>query len=495
MIRNAMIVIPLVAYLSASFLFLKKLSMRECAESFLKGHIAVFLFIALSTELLSVFNMVTFSGVLPAWLLLLVACFLSALRRSRRVVLRRTEPLRMTAGEIYLAGAAVFILAAAFASAMLYPPNTWDSMTYHMPRVSHWINNNSVSFYPSSITRQNYQMPLAEFAIMHIQILSGGDLYANLIQWTCFAVLLCIVLLIAGELGLSRNQKILSVFVAATLPMAVLQASSTQNDLVVSCFIASFCLFMIRLGKNLNIENVLFASSSLGLALLAKGTAYLFCAGIGLVLGFFVLTSGKLGCRKLLNAPAALLLVVIMALLLNTGHLRRNYRLYGHPLSTEGERYLNNVRSPMTLASNFLINGAMHLGTPVGPVNRFQLRAWEAVLGPHLNDPDTTWGRSSFIITTHLHEDIAGNLIHIIVIVSVMAVLPVLWRKRRYRQTAWYTAAITAGAVFYCWFMRWQPWASRLHTPLFILSAPLSAVVITSGIGIFRKKFCIFIIF
>jgi hypothetical protein len=41
-------------------------------------------------------------------------------------------------------------------------------------------------------------MPLAEFAIMHVQILTDCDLYANLVQWMNFLVLICLSFLIAG---------------------------------------------------------------------------------------------------------------------------------------------------------------------------------------------------------------------------------------------------------------------------------------------------------
>jgi hypothetical protein len=37
-------------------------------------------------------------------------------------------------------------------TALLAPPNNWDSMTYHMARVAHWKQNRSVDFYPTNIS-------------------------------------------------------------------------------------------------------------------------------------------------------------------------------------------------------------------------------------------------------------------------------------------------------------------------------------------------------
>ena len=48
-------------------------------------------------------------------------------------------------------------------------------------------------------------MPLAEYAIMHVQVLTGSDYFVNLVQWISFCSLLSLGFLIANELGLDKN--------------------------------------------------------------------------------------------------------------------------------------------------------------------------------------------------------------------------------------------------------------------------------------------------
>jgi len=484
-----LILIPVTVYCLLILVFALRGGLRNLPEAIVKAHLVVFAFIAVFTEALSAIGAISFPALLTAWLLFLLVCSVIAgllIQKNRRdfalPVFR--QPTLLTG---ILVGALVFILGATLATGFLYPPNTWDSMTYHMPRVVHWMSNASVSFYPTAEARQNYLAPLAEFAIMHLQILTGGDLYANFIQWVSFLVLLCLSYAVAAELGLSKWQQLVSAIVMATLPMGILQASSTQNDLVASSFVMAFGLFMLRAHRKLNNQNILFAATGLGLALLTKGTAFLYGAGIGVALGVPILIASRHTRAGLTKAVAALSFVVIMALSFNAGHFWRNVQLYGHPLSTETTVLRNEEMSPAAWMSNVIRNGGLHLGTPSSRIRGASDRAIHWLLGPRINDPKTTWAGASFGVLYSRHEDKAGNLIHMLVALVSLVVLPILWRRGHCTRAVYYAIGTMLGAVFYCWALKWQPWASRLHTPLFAMAAPLMAITITPGVYRARK--------
>lgn len=490
--HTTLILLPAIAYILLTLIFAQRAGVREIIEGLAKGHIVIFAFIAVSTEALSSIHEISFPAILNAWLLFLLVCFATAtlLIKRRSQVFGFPALRRGTNLTAILVGTIIFILATTFVTATLYPPNNCDSMTYHMSRVVHWISNKSVSFYPTSITRQNYQMPLAEFAIMHLQILTGCDLYANLVQWMSFLVLICLSILIAAELGLSNRQQLISSVIIATLPMAILQATTTQNDLVVSSFIMSFALFMLRIRNNLSIENSLLTAIALGLALLTKGTAFLYCPAIGIALAIPVLLASITDRTQLIRVTAVFSLIIIIALLLNAGHFSRNYKLHGHLLVTSSEvtGYQNEDMSVATLLVNPARNAALHLGTPSRQINWYLRRVLQVAFGSELNNPKTTWPGESFMIPYSRHEDTAGNFIHMLIAFMCLMSLPVLWFQRHYRRTVWYTFGVILGAILYSWMFKWQPWASRLHTPLFALAAPLMAITITSDIGSVKKS-------
>ena len=68
------------------------------------------------------------------------------------------------------------------------PPNNWDSMSYHLSRIQYWIQGSGIHFFDTNNFRQNLFSPLSEFIILHTQILSDTDLFANLVQWVCYII-------------------------------------------------------------------------------------------------------------------------------------------------------------------------------------------------------------------------------------------------------------------------------------------------------------------
>ena len=247
---------------------------------------------------------------------------------------------------------------------------------------------------------------------------------------------------------------------------------------------------MLRLREKMNTENLLFAAISLGLALLTKGTAYIYGATLGLSLAVPLLLDRRQSFSKVLNVVVALTLVVIIALAINTGHIGRNFKLYGGLLPTEASDYRIQNTSVTTLGSNILRNGAMHLGTPNEKINLYELQILESILGEKLNDPGTTL-HGDFYIPYDLHEDTAGNLIHMLLLIFGVALLSIHWRQGHHRRTFWYALGIATGAILFCWLLKWQIWSSRLHTPLFALVAPLLAITITKGFANMRIAYLI----
>jgi hypothetical protein len=432
------------------------------------------------TEGLSLLRALSFGVMLMAWVISLAVVALIVLRGPGRggPGIRPAPPRRW----VLALSAVVAIAAVTGFIALAAPPNTSDSMVYHMSRVMHWIQNRSVEHYPTHIERQLYLAPWAEFTILHLQILSGGDRLANLVQWLAMLGSLVAVSLIARQLGGDARCQILSAIVCATIPMGILQSSSTQTDYVATfwlvCFAHRTVGYLAAEDGPGDAGRAWWIGCSLGLAILTKATAYIVAAPF---LAWMILEAGWCRRARLAQTIAIIGLAVVA---LNAGHVARNVQIYGSPLgpgSEGGRGYANERFDVATLATNAVRNLAIHAGTPSESVNGALERgiAWfHRQIGVELNDPRTTWPEMPFQVrgfTTH--EDFAGNLVHVVAIASSIAIVLVTRALRRRAHLLGYLSVLVVGALLFALYLKWQPWHSRLHVPFFVLWSPLIAVV------------------
>ena len=257
--------------LTAYDLFVRRNLSPDWRQVILLGGVGWGVWLVVLTESLSYFRILHRNALVVGWSVLI---FLSLLIIRR--ALRRIEKIRLpdlSASAILLISGILLIVIITGLIALLSPPNNWDSMTYHLSRVMHWAQYQSVAHYATHELRQLYQNPWAEFAILHLQILSGDDQLVNLVQW--FSMIGCIIgaSLIAQQLGASLYGQLLAALVAATIPMGILQAVTTQNDYVVSFWLVCFVAFILSARQNLRWVYILGIAGSLGLALLSQVAA------------------------------------------------------------------------------------------------------------------------------------------------------------------------------------------------------------------------------
>ncbi|MEO8056512.1 MAG: glycosyltransferase family 39 protein, partial [Acidobacteriota bacterium] len=307
-------------------------------------------------------------------------------------------------------------------AAVVYPPNNYDSMIYHAARVMHWAQQGSVAHYPTSILLQLQGAPLSEYFLLHLRLLTGGDALFNLVQWLSF---LLAVLAVYGSAEMSFPRSGLTAAVlAATLPAAVLQASSTQNDLGAAAWLAvSVYLGSCALRQPKVEPLVAYAALALGLAVLTKPTALIISAPLALLF-FARLWSRRVPLRTLVLSAA---LVGLPSL----PFIARNLATFGSPYGpTRG--HTNEQVSPTGVASVAIRNAALHAQAPLpgaffGAANSGALgflRACHGVLGIPVDDPRFSLRRRDAFrpndcglrargFTSAFHEDCTGNPLHL----------------------------------------------------------------------------------
>ncbi len=471
-------ILPVLTFLSI-MLVVRKYQMPGWRGSFLFAAVVWGVLVTGMTELLSLLRWLDFWPVAGAWGIVLVLLWLM-LARGSRINLKippKLQQLSNSPCELALLAGVLLIIAAIGAIAWRAPPNNFDSMTYHMSRVMHWVQNKSVTFYPTVILRQLHQDPWGEFAILHFQILAGVDRWANFLQWFSMVGSIVGVTLIAKELNARRRGQIYAAVICATIPMGILQASSTQTDYVISFWLVCFVYFSMLLRKKASLLLAIVTGAALGLGVLTKATMYLYALPFLAWLAIAIIKARSPQKMRYVG------LALVIALVINSGHTVRNYQLYGNPLGPgqEGPNliYANEAFTLPATTSNIIRNLGLHLGTPFERVNTTvenTIFLLHKLIGISADDARTTYWGVKFSVPFSRHEDYTGNLVHLLLI-SACCLLYLLQRPRD-REVGWYMLAILAAFVLFSFYLKWQLWNSRLQLPLFVLSASFTGLTI-----------------
>lgn len=439
--------------------------------------------VALSTEIFSLFRLLTFEWVFGLWLIANILGLMVYLKfKPVKPIFEKSQEEKFSSVLVGLLGGVLFIFAGVGLIAVVAPPNNWDSMTYHMSRVAHWMQNRSVEHYPTSYVPQLYHPPGAEFAIMHFQILSGGDRYANLVQWLSMVGSAIAVSLIAKQLGANGRGQVFAAVFAATLPMGILQGSSTQNDYAVCFWVVCFVSCgLAGLWAGITGFNTFKIGASLGLALLTKTTAYIFC--LPFIIWFVV--GGIKSFRGKMLQP--ILLIAAVTCVLNVGHFWRNYDLFGYaigaPESFTKEYKIEAITLP-TFLSNVIRNLAMQAGTRISRINGAivgVINVLHRILGVATNDARITWppGQVFAIATPSFNENTATNPIHFWLTFGAIALIFKTPSLRKTKIVVTYLIAVIMTFLLLCLLLKLQPWHSRHHLSIFVLFSPIFGLAVS----------------
>lgn len=347
--------------------------------------------------------------------------------------------------------------------ALAYPPNNYDVLTYHMPRVAHWLQNQSMAPYITSIDRQIGMAPFN--AMIALQSYAPGrlDYFVNLGQWLAFMGCIIAVSGLTAILGGSKKAQSCAVIFAAAMPAAIIQASNTESCLIVSFFLCAMAhMYLLWRRDNGGLAHMAWCGACLGLAILSKGSAYPIALPFVCLIAWYCLRQPK---RLFLQGMAAAAIVAV----LNVPHLTRAVSGEGSMVaSSERNILLHPTPGTFTVNAsyNFISNNPLLL-------NHGGLQFWKDIssaLGVKQNDKNILpWGGLDGAKDYYVPSDpIAPNpLQSIFVLVAAW-----VWLRRRITLPWHYGGAMTWSFIFFCLLLTWHPWVARIHTSLFMLAAP-----------------------
>ncbi|MFB6393970.1 hypothetical protein [Polymorphospora lycopeni] len=482
-----------------------------------RAALAVGAYAVLVVEGLGALGALTAPAVALAWLLFLAgAGTLAGLRRRRGADHRpwasavgRLREFRRTAsrGELLLAGGIGLLVVAELVVALLAEPNNFDSQTYHLPKIERWVAQADLTPWPTAIHRQVTIPPGAEYLLLHLRLLTGGDALYNLVQWAAGVGCLLLVARIVAQFGGGRRTQLLAAFLVGTTPMVTLQATSTQTDLVVAAWtvcVATLALDGLR--RRATAGEVLALGAATGLIAITKTSGLLGAAPMLALWGVAQLRVTATGSavaawpagggwrRGTLRTAGASVAILMVAATLAGPFLIRMTADFDHPLGPPRLRESIPMQrhDPQSILVNGLRIAHTALDTPIAPLRDVSAAAIEGVarlVGVDPQDRAITFGTTTFPVPSWYPDEdrvafpLAGTLC---LIGGTLALLrPGRIAPARAGAVRAYAAAVGVAVLLHVSTIKWQPWGNRLILFALILAAPLAALWLDA---LFRRR-------
>ncbi|MEO0044099.1 MAG: hypothetical protein RL329_3547 [Bacteroidota bacterium] len=352
---------------------------------------------------------------------------------------------------------------------LLYPPNNWDAMAYHIGRIPHWVAQQTIEYYPTHIYRQIYQPYFSSSFMAQMGLLSQSDIWFNALQLIYYLAIVPCLVAIGSRFGFSRLAHYGAIGFWLTNPESILEAVSTQNDIIVTFFLLSVLVFALQSIENQSINPFIWMGMSTGLACLSKGTAYIFLLPLFGIMGFVWL-------KQMIQARSMRLIIplLIMASLfvsINAGYFYRNYELTKDLLGKSTDPFFNEKLNIQVIVLQLVKNASVHLGIhPISTWTNQGMVKLHQVLGERIDEPANNWEQIAFRLRKWVHdEDTASNFFQIFWIIGTIGWF--LWCVPIRSRAFWLLLFPILTYFLFSIVLKWQPWITRLQIPMFAFFA------------------------
>ncbi len=167
-----------------------------------------------------------------------------------------------------------FVVLLSLSRALLMPPMSWDSLTYHLTFAAYWVQKGSLlKFIAPDQIIENACLPInGELFAAWLMLPFHSDLLVNLMNFplTLLGGIACYAM--ARELGLARNEAAFAPALLCFAPVIYAQITTAYVDNAVFAFCAAAVLFALRYLRNGQSGDALLALSAAGILIGIKYT-------------------------------------------------------------------------------------------------------------------------------------------------------------------------------------------------------------------------------
>jgi len=440
-------------------------------ESFIVTLSLGFVFVQLTSDALSLFSAFSKFGIVISWLFILAVLGLS-LWLSRSHFKIPVVVLSIWDKVAYLLVGLLVLLTGL--TGLLVAPNNWDSLSYHLPRAAHWLQQQSLEFFPTDNARENVMTPLPNLLQAHFMSVPGGDQLLFMGQWLAGIAVLIAVGISTTMVTKDRRAISFSVAIAATVPMLLAQMSTTQSDLVAGLPLAAGVVALRWLLSSREKSAVILAALASAAAVSIKPTALVLLLPVALVL--IVTLAAR---HRWLLLTKLIGLTLILTLILNGYYIKR---MLGAESSvpTSASAVFNADFGLQVLGVNALRNLVLLVSFPVLAFNNALesiTRTLASLMGWNADLPAATFS-SFFSLPQVWSEDHAGAPFHVALLGACLVVAVASRSRGEYKKVFILAGLLLLQFLVLSAFFRWQVWGNRFFFLVIVFSAPIMGTVL-----------------
>lgn len=353
-------------------------------------------------------------------------------------------------------------------------PYNWDSMTYHMARVAHWFENQSIEHYATHINRQIGSPTLGAYINLHVYTMLGGrDRLVNLPQCIAFLTNGIFVYGLAQKIGCIKKYCTMAMVLFYTMPIAFAEAFTTQVDNISTIWLLSFVYLLLDLLKleeklllnKYMIGKVILLSLCIGYGILTKPSVgfgfFIFCIWLLLVV---IRRKDKIKAVLTYITMAVCILLAVFSL-----DFGRNIKTFDALLpSNVGQKQLVGTIRPHYLLVNGIKTFSFNLPSvwiydSSDIILNVNSKIAE-VLHVDIDDEAISEGGREYSVNNakdYGHDTAVNPVVVILFLFSIYSYIRVNRKQGLYevRNTFWLASA--ASFLIFCTLLRWEPFVSR----------------------------------
>ncbi len=397
-----------------------------------------FFFLFCVTELFSLIRGINQVSFLSSWIVFIVINLFFTFRKRISLEHNFIKKIRLNGFmKNVFNPITLYVLFGTFMVILAYkmPPYNCDSMAYHLPRITHWIQNQSVQHFATHYDMQVTAPVFAEYIQLHNYILSGNsDVFICVTQSLSLILNGILIYNLSEMLELSQKWRYASVAIFVSLPVTFGEALNTQVDLITPVLLLPLVTYILFILKNKAIIKlntrfifiVMCMGICAGLSFLAKYTAAFAMIPFTVWL-FIICVKNRVPLKEMVLYALVALLSGLLVFLPEATRLFRTFGSLFHDnvgggqmVNTADPRllllcFIKNISS--NLAGHYLYDSKSLIMRGVGKI--------AAVMNVDIVDPKISWYDYYDINEPFVyHQDLAnGQLITILFLIALLICL------------------------------------------------------------------------